>query len=304
MLQNTADILKRLKNEQIIANILLRHTVKQCARNYFCGAGFVEVDTPILGTRLDEYTKNQFTVEGKNGSYCLPQSPQLYEQLIVMKSFAKYFQFPHCFRDEQFDPLRTDQAPEFMQIDFEFRTTEAQEVMSVAENLMAEICDALNLSCKRPFSVIDAVECIERYGTDKPDLRAGDENAFLWVVNFPLAERNADGKLTPSHHPFALPVLTGDFSDIRNSADTLRTHSYDLVLNGVEIGGGDLNIHSRKLQEEILHLFGYDVRQFALLLDALEDENVPPHGGMGIGLDRLVMQLSGTNNISDVNFFS
>jgi aspartyl-tRNA synthetase len=301
--RSSSEILSRLRDERIIKNAIVRHMVKQCARNYFCAQGFIEVDTPILGDPLDEYTASHFTVQGRGSLYSLPQSPQLYKQLIVMRSLERYFQFPHCFRDEEFDPRRTDQAPEFMQIDFELRTDDAAEVRSITESFMATLCAELNVLCQTPFPVIDAVECVAAYGTDKPDLKgSSDGNVFLWVVNFPLVEASVDGKFTPAHHPFALPVLP-EGTVLPAPLDGIRTHSYDLVLNGMEIGGGDLRIHSKELQEEIIRLFGLDSKQFTLLLEAMSDGSVYPHGGMGIGFDRLVMQLTRTKNIRDVNFF-
>lgn len=301
--KNNAEILAHLRDPQIIYNVIIRHRVKQSTRQYFCTHDFVEVDTPVLGNPLDEYTRNHFTVQGRGGLYALPQSPQLYKQLIVMCSLERYFQFPHCFRDEEYDPHRTDQVPEHIQIDFELRTKSAIEVRSVAENLVAAVCAELNVPCSVPFPTIDAVECVQKYGTDKPDLRySSEEYAFLWVVNFPIVEVSADNKMIPTHHPFALPILE-ESEGLLENLESIRTDSYDLVLNGMEIGGGDLRIHSEELQKEVIRRFGFEESQFALLLEALRERKLPPHGGMAIGLDRLVMQLAKTRSISDVNFF-
>ncbi len=297
-----AEILAHLNDSVVVQNIIVRHRVKQITRRFFCSHGFIEVDTPILGDPLDEYTTSHFAVRGRGGSYALPQSPQLYKQLAVISSLEKYFQFPHCFRDEEYDPRRTDQSPEFMQIDFELRTTSVAEVRTIAENLMKKICDELGSQCSVPFPTIDAVECVQKYGTDKPDMRQSpEEYAFLWVVDFPLVETTEGGKSKPTHHPFALPIFEGE--NLPEDLSAVRTASYDLVLNGMEIGGGDLRIHSENLQREVIRQLGFNEDQFALLLEALSTETTPPHGGMAIGLDRLVMQLTRTKKINDVNFF-
>lgn len=294
--------LAHMSDSRIIQNVIIRHRVKQSARQYFCAHDFVEVDTPLLGNPLNEYTPDQFVVHGRGGVYALPQSPQLYKQLVVISSLERYFQFTHCFRDEQYDPNRTDQSPEFMQIDFELRAKHAAEVRSVAENLVTTICRRLDISCSATFPTIDAVECVQKYGTDKPDLRQnGKEYAFLWVVKFPIVEVSADNRMTPTHHPFALPILE-EGGHLPENLKDIRTDSYDLVLNGMEIGGGDLRIHSEKLQREIIERLGLDESQFSLLLEALRKKEVP-HGGMAIGLDRLMMQLTKTKSINDVNFF-
>ncbi len=301
--RSNSETLVHLRDPRIIQNVIVCHRVKQSARKYFCAYGFIEVDTPILGDPLDEYTTNHFNTQGRGGLYALPQSPQLYKQLIVMQSLERYFQFPHCFRDEDFDPRRTDQVSEFMQIDFELRTKKAAEVRSTAENLVTAVCAELDIPCKVPFSTIDVVECVSKYGTDKPDLRNdAADYSFLWVVDFPMVEVSVDQKMIPTHHPFALPVL-GENEHLPENLAGIRTHSYDLVLNGMEIGGGDLRIHSRELQKEVIRRFNLDEAQFSLLLEALGDEEVHPHGGMAIGLDRLMMQLTKTQSIKDVNFF-
>lgn len=296
------ELLAHLRDPRVIQNSLIRHRIKQKARQYFCSQGFIEIDTPILGNPLDEYTTNHITVQGRGGSYTLPQSPQLYKQLVVITALERYFQFPHCFRDEEYDPKRTDQALEHVQIDFEMRTASAVEVRSVAENMVKSTCDELGIPCSTSFPTIDAVECVQKYGTDKPDTRQyPEEYAFLWVVNFPLVEVSENNVLVTTHHPFALPILEDKY--LPETLSRVRTASYDLVLNGMEIGGGDLRIHSEELQKEIIRRLGFDESQFTLLLEALRTIEVPPHGGMAIGLDRLVMQITRTRNIKDVNFF-
>src|SRR3989344_5791088 len=149
--RSNSETLAHLCDPRIIQNMIVRHRVKQSARKYFCANGFIEVDTLILGNPLDEYTTNRFIVQGRGGRYALPQSPQLYKQLIVMRSLKRYFQFAHCFRDEEFDPKRSDQSPEFMHIDFELQTSSVAEIRSIAENIVATVCTELNIACRLPF---------------------------------------------------------------------------------------------------------------------------------------------------------
>lgn len=283
-------------------NLVLRHQVKQAARRFLSKAGFIEVDTPILAPELSEYEGGQFHVTGGGFEFYLPQSPQVFKQALIAAGIERYFQMAHCFRLDLPDPDRRDRAMEFMQIDFELVGDTSSDVMIFAEALVRAVFAELGLPKDLKFPTIDASTCVERYGSDKPDLRsAPDEFSFLWVVDFPLIDGMHDGRPQPGHHAFALP-----HAEVRNrpldELATMRTHTYDLVLNGVEIGGGDLRVHDRAVQEALLDLFGVDHGPYRPLLDVLGAQ-IRPHGGMAIGLDRLLMVSLGLDDVSDVIAF-
>jgi len=298
-------LLRHIKDERIISNLIKRHEVKQSVRSVFDSLGFVEIDTPILGTAMVEYTKDNFVVHGNAGEFYLPQSPQVYKQALVINSFPRYFQFARCFRDEKFnEPGRTDQLHEFTQIDIEFRCESDTELRNFAEEIVTKLFANFGKECARPFPVIDHQECLAKYGTDKPDLRkTSDELAFVWVVNFPQFVRNEQGEPITTHHPFQMPVID-DISDIKNKTYEIGSSTFDLVLNGVEIGGGDMRINDYDIQREVFDVLDLKPSQFGLLLESLKDGKAPKHGGMAIGLDRITMAVTDTPSIRDVTAFN
>ena len=296
-------LLEHITDDRIIENLHTRHRVKQHLRTIFDAQGFVEVDTPILGTAVTEYTKDNFRVTGNAGEFFLPQSPQVYKQALVINTFPRYFQFARCFRDEQ-EEGRTDQLLEFTQIDIELRCENEAELRNYAEELVSELFARYGKECTRPFPIIDYDECMAKYGTDKPDLRTEDiENAFLWVVNFPQFVQNESGETVTTHHPFQMPEID-DISDISNKTFEIGSSTFDLVLNGVEIGGGDMRIHDYDIQREVFRVLGLEESQFAILLESLKNGQAPKHGGMAIGLDRITMAVTDTPNIKDVTAFN
>ncbi|MCA9329383.1 hypothetical protein KDA11_01965 [Candidatus Saccharibacteria bacterium] len=298
-------LLSHIRNERIIDNLVRRHEVKQAVRTVLDSRGFIEVDTPILGSAMVEYTTDNFVVHGNAGEFYLPQSPQVYKQALVINSFARYFQFARCFRDERFDePERTDQLHEFTQIDIEFRCDSDTELRNFAEEIVTDLFAQFGKECPKPFPVIDHQECIERYGTDKPDLRQSeDELAFLWVVNFPQFIRNEQGEIVATHHPFQMPNID-DIADIKDRTFEIGSSTFDLVLNGVEIGGGDMRINNAAIQRAVFDVLGLNSSQFGLLLESLKDGKAPKHGGMAIGLDRITMAITDTPSIKDVTAFN
>lgn len=419
-----------LRNPKLYANFALRSKACIAARNSLANMGFLEVETPILTKATPEGARDYLVPSRVHQGefYALPQSPQLFKQLLMCAGFDRYFQIAKCFRDED---LRADRQPEFTQIDVEMSFCEQKDIMQVAETFLKDIFKACGKDISTPFRIMQYSEAMEKYGSDKPDLRfklefidvidifarsnneifaniakdskknrikalrvpkgdtifskrqmqgfeefvrkfgaqglafiqvkedglkgplckfftqddldelskrceletgdvvffgAGakkvvldymgrfriflaqtlgiiDENAleFLWVVDFPMFEENDDGSYSAMHHPFTMPknVDEANIEDISSVA-------YDVVLNGVELGGGSVRIHKKEIQQKVFKLLKIDENEqrakFGFLLDALSF-GAPPHGGIAIGLDRLIMLVSGALSIREVIAF-
>ena len=418
-----------LRRPRMQANLRLRHRVAQAIRRYLDEGGFIEVETPILTKSTPEGARD-FLVPSRlnNGEfYALPQSPQLFKQLLMVGGFDRYFQIVRCFRDED---LRADRQPEFTQVDIEMSFVDEEKVMNMAEGLMARVFkDVMGQDIPRPFPRMPYAEAMSRYGVDKPDTRFGLElhditdivrgsgfklfaaaklvkamkvpggesmtrkeidaytdfvkiygaqglawikikadewqspiakflsdaerkgiaealdlkvgdivffqagepdmvNAalgnlrvhlgnqlglvpentfnFLWVTDFPLFEYDDEEKrYVACHHPFTSPA-PGHLELMRSDPAHTRARAYDMVLNGNEVGGGSIRIHSAEVQRRMFEALGFSPEQaeeqFGFLISALE-QGAPPHGGLAFGLDRLVMLLAGAQSIRDVIAF-
>ena len=410
-------------------NIYLRYQVTKATREFLDKRGFIEVETPFLTKSTPEGARDYLVPSRVNPGtfYALPQSPQLFKQMIMVAGFDRYFQIVKCFRDED---LRADRQPEHTQIDIELSFIEEEDIFELVEEMLRYIFKCTKgISINTPFPRLSYQEAIERYGSDKPDTRfkieikdlsflgkegkfkifhrvideggeirgicfpegfhlsrkelddlnlwiinqegvsglswiifgekiksplarfyspqvmdkvmqtfgakkgdivfmvadkkeiacralgnlrlylarkfnliPDDKYNFLWIVDFPLFERDKEGNLSPVHHPFTSP-REEDIPLLDTDPEKVKSRAYDIVLNGEEIGGGSIRIHKRNLQEKILKILGIDrlesIDKFGFLLDALS-MGAPPHGGIALGLDRLVMLLAGEKSIREV----
>ena len=363
-----------LRTEKSQQNIILRSKITKIMRDILYDKGFHEIETPILGKSTPEGARDYLVPSrvNKGSFYALPQSPQLYKQLLMVAGFQKYFQIARCFRDED---LRSDRQPEFTQLDVEMSFVEEKDVMDVIENILKNIWkEVKGKDIKVPFKRMDFMTAITKYGSDKPDLRYGfefeendseiwfhvdkdkkiekylkandefkykfesgkfrvfvekpkesfdfkhyeklgnarvgvakilglnkGEDNFLWVNNFPMFEyMEEDKRFKAMHHPFTKPL------DLDKPIHEMKSVAYDIILNGVELGGGSIRISDKKLQEKVFELLNISKQEaeskFGFFLRAF-DAGIPPHGGIALGLDRLIMLLAGSESIRDVIAF-
>lgn len=296
-----ASDLLHLLSSKTRSNLMARSHIRSAARGELERLDFLEVDTPVLGERVEEYPAGHFRVSQASGpDLWLVQSPQIFKQALIASGVERYFQFAHCFRDNDREPGRTDYLREFIQLDVEMVARTVDEVIAVAEKVVTSITDELDVELPPvPFPRIDYRAAMERYGSDRPDLRAhGQIASCVWVTDFPLGYTSASGSIMLERHPMALP------HSLPRSAQGLldtRSHSFDLVINGYEIASGDLRISDRSLQADLLELAALDPRDFDDLLTVLED--CPPHGGFGLGIDRICMQLLDAKSVAEVSAF-
>jgi aspartyl-tRNA synthetase len=309
-----------LRRPRMAKNLKVRSQVTQFIRNFLQKEDFIEIETPILTKTTPEGARD-FIVPSRlqSGSfYALPQSPQQYKQLLMVAGIENYFQFARVFRDE--DP-RADRAyGEFTQLDMEMSFVTQEDILNLTEKMFTQLVKEIfpNKKIKEtPWPRIPHQEAIKKYGSDKPDLRSNkkdkDELAFAWIVDFPLfTEQKTDdffhgsgkAQFAPSHHMFTAPH-PDDIKLLNQDPTKVRGLQHDLVLNGLEVGGGSIRIHDPKVQEKIFDLIGFSEKQkqeFEHMLTAFK-YGVPPHGGIAPGLDRLLMALLGEPSIREVMAF-
>lgn len=283
---------------------------------------FVEVETPLLTKSTKEGARDFVVPSRQHPSkfYALPQSPQQYKQLLMTAGVERYFQMARCIRDED---LRADRGFEFTQLDLEMSFVTQQEVMQTVEGLVKQAVKAVGGTLQQdPFPVFTYQEAMEKYGADKFDLRSDSDKeqgvlALAWVERFPffkpvdkedVAEvRDGKSGWTFTHNPFSMPLpehlewhLAGEH------IGEIVTQQYDLVCNGYEVGGGSIRAHRPEILRATFKIMGYSDEQIeegiGHMLKAFT-VGTPPHGGIALGMDRLVMLLLGETSLREVTPF-
>src|SRR3989344_2902808 len=296
-----------LRRTEMKDNLLTRAKTIRVIRDYMHSNGFNEFETPMLCKYTPGGARN-FLVPSRIEAgkfWALPESPQLFKQLLMVAGFEKYFQIARCLRDED---ARKDRQPEFTQLDVEMSFVSQEDILQLMEGLIKRVWkEVLNVEAHTPFPRITYQEAMKKHNSDKPDMRKDKNNpkefAFLWVVDFPLFQYDKEAKKhVANHHPFTSPNM----EDFKKNPEKARSIAYDLVLNGVEVGGGSIRIHDSEVQQKVFEILQINKeeqeRKFKFLLDALKF-GAPPHGGIALGLDRMLQLMLNTTSIREVIAF-
>lgn len=308
-----------LRRTRMNGMLKLRSTFIRALRETLYAQEFVEVETPML-TKATKEGARDFLVPSRfypGKFYALPQSPQQYKQLLMTAGLERYFQVARCIRDED---LRADRGFEFTQLDLEMSFSTQQEVMETVERVVKEAVKAAGGKLKdETFPVFEYKHAMEKFGSDKFDLRTEEEKkkgvlSFAWVVKFPFFKRvdaedaaevrDSKSGWTFTHNPFSRPVdehvewlLKGE------RIGEILTTQYDLVCNGYEAGGGSIRAHESKLLRAVFAVMGYSDKEIEESVGHMLEAftlGTPPHGGIALGIDRLVMILAGEKNLKEV----
>lgn len=301
-----------LRRERMKRNLTVRQKVIAQMRSFLQKRSFVEIETPILTKSTPEGARD-FLVPARlqpGCFYALPQSPQQYKQMLQIAGFERYFQIARCLRDE--DP-RADRQAEHTQLDIEMSFVDQEDILGMIEEMYIGIVKDIFPEKKitqTPFPRITYKEAVEKYNSDKPDLRKDkndpNELAFCFVVDFPMFEwHEEEKKWGAMHHPFTRPQ-TSDVEDIKKNPEKITAHQYDFVLNGYEIGGGSLRTSDLKVLLAVFEVLGHKKeevkKRFAHYFEAFS-YGVPPHGGIAPGIDRFLAIALGEESIREVIAF-
>ena len=302
-----------LRTERMQKNLRLRSGFIQACRDYLFNQDFTEIETPLLTESTPEGSRD-FVVPSRlhpGSFYALPQAPQQYKQLLMVAGFERYFQIARAIRDE--DP-RADRGFEHTQVDIEMSFVDQDAVMDMVEAMVTKAVEGLGYKVKeKPFPRFTYEESMKKFGADKFDLRSDAEKkdgktlAYAWVYKFPFFEKTDDGKWTFTHNPFSMPIAehVDDLLAGKNIENILTTQ-YDLVCNGYESGGGSIRAHKPEILHATYKVMGYSEAQtvdsIGHMLEAFK-YGVPPHGGIALGVERNLMNLTGEQYLREVQAF-
>lgn len=301
-----------LRSKRMQKNMRVRSEFVRRCREHLFAKHFIEIETPLLTESTPEGSRD-FVVPSRINPgkfYALPQSPQQYKQLLMTAGFEQYFQIARAVRDED---LRADRGFEHTQLDLEMSFVTMEDVMAAVEDMVTTVVEAMGHTIKqKPFPRISYKDALEKYGADKFDLRTEEEKAsgvlaYAWVVNFPFFEKTDEGGWTFTHNPFSMPIpehldwlMTGE-----HIGDILTTQ-YDLVCNGFEAGGGSIRAHKPEILEAVYKVMGFSSEELeervGHMLKAFR-HGTPPHGGIALGVERTIMNLTGETYLREVQAF-
>ena len=301
-----------LRSERMQKNMRIRSEFIRHCREYLFKNDFTEIETPLLTESTPEGSRDFVVPSRLNPGkfYALPQSPQQYKQLLMTAGFERYFQIARAVRDED---LRADRGFEHTQVDMEMSFVTMEDVMAAVEDMVTTVVEAMGYTLKeKPFPRISYKDAMEKYGADKFDLRTDEDKekgvlAYAWVVNFPFFEKTDEGGWTFTHNPFSMPIPEHVewLMEGKNIPDILTTQ-YDLVCNGFESGGGSIRAHKPEILEAVYKVMGFSnedlEERVGHMLKAFR-YGTPPHGGIALGVERTIMNLTGETYLREVQAF-
>ncbi|MES2952960.1 MAG: amino acid--tRNA ligase-related protein [Patescibacteria group bacterium] len=301
-----------LRTARMQRNLKLRSEFIRRASDFLYSKDFTAIETPLLTESTPEGSRDFVVPSRLNPGkfYALPQSPQQYKQLLMAASFERYFQIARAVRDED---LRADRGFEHTQIDLEMSFVTMEDVMSLVEEMVTITVEAMGFTIKqKPFPRISYKDSMEKYGADKFDMRSEEDKAngvlaYAWVVNFPFFEKTDEGGWTFTHNPFSMPIPEHiDWLMKGERIGEILTTQYDLVCNGYEAGGGSIRAHKPEILEATYKVMGYSKEdleeRIGHMLRAFRS-GTPPHGGIALGVERMIMNLTGETYLREVQAF-
>ena len=301
-----------LRSERMQRNIRLRSELVQRCREFLFAQKFTEIETPLLTESTPEGSRD-FVVPSRlhpGKFYALPQSPQQYKQLLMVGGFERYFQIARAVRDED---LRADRGFEHTQVDIEMSFVTQEDVMRTVEEMITASVEAMGFTIKeKPFPRFTYAEAMEKFGADKFDLRTPEDKekgilAYAWVHKFPFFEKTPTGGWTFTHNPFSMPIPEHVEQLLaKENIGEILTTQYDLVCNGYETGGGSIRAHKPEILKAAYGIMGYSEEEIQERIGHMLTAfgfGVPPHGGIALGVERLVMNLTGESHLREVQAF-